>query len=109
MDDNSRMMSQILEKKIGNYSLKENNFVAPGEITVTILLEEYRTLVSHDATRQKDIDDANKDKYSRETQLKELTTVNDKLKGENYDLKTQLDELKEQIAQFTGKDVPFGA
>lgn len=104
MDDNNRMMSEILQKKLGNYNLKEDNFVAPGEITVTITLAEYRLLVNHDATRQLSIDAAEKDKYSRELEIKTVKEENARLKGENYDLKTQVDDLKAQIAELTGKD-----
>ena len=109
MDDNSRLASQILEKKTGGYSPDLKNFVAPQEITVTITLEEYRMLVANNATRQKDIDDAKSDKYQREQQIKEVTAANDKLKGENYDLKTQIDDLKEQIGRLLGKDAATDA
>lgn len=97
MDDNNRMMSEILQKKLGNYNLKEDNFVAPGEITVTITLSEYRSLVANDATRKQAIEKANDDKYVRETEIKAVKEENARLKGENYDLKTQVDDLKEQI------------
>ena len=109
MDDNNRLASQILEKKTGGYGTDYKNFIAPQEITVTITLEEYRTLVANNATRQKDIDAATNDKFVREQQIKDVTAANDKLKGENYDLKTQIDELKAQIAQLTGKDGPKDA
>ena len=97
MDENSRMASKLLEKKTDSYSTDYRNFVAPHEIMVTITLDEYRMLVSNNATRQKDIDAANNDKYLREANMKELSEANDKLKGENYDLKTQVDDLKEQL------------
>ncbi|MBR4472474.1 MAG: hypothetical protein IKS55_02445 [Oscillospiraceae bacterium] len=109
MDDNNRLASQILEKKTGGYGTDYKNFIAPQEITVTITLEEYRTLVANNATRQKDIDAATNDKFVREQQIKDVTAANDKLKGENYDLKTQIDELKAQIAKLTGKDCPKDA
>ena len=105
MDDNNRMMNEILQKKIGNYNLKEDNFVAPAEITVTITLSEYRSLVANDATRKQAIDKANEDKFNRETEIKAVREENTRLKGENYDLKTMIDSLKEQIAELTGKDV----
>ena len=104
MDDNNRMMSEILQKKLGNYNLKEDNFVAPGEITVTITLSEYRSLVANDATRKQAIEKSNDDKYVRETEIKAVKEENARLKGENYDLKTQVDDLKAQIAELTGKD-----
>lgn len=102
--ENTKLVSLILDKKIGDYSTNYDNFIAPAEITVQITLKEYRTLVSNDATRKQAIDAANSDKYAREQQIKELTAANDKLKGENYDLKTQIDDLKEQIEKLSGKD-----
>ena len=102
MDDNNRMMNDILQKKLGNYNIKDDNFVAPGEITVTITLNEYRTLVSQNATRAKDIDDANKDRFTREQEIKAVKEENARLKGENYDLRNRIDDLTEQLAE---KDV----
>lgn len=102
MDDNNRMMSEILQKKLGNYNLKEDNFVAPGEITVTVTLNEYRALVTSNATRAQAIDKANEDKYARETEIKAVKEENARLKGENYDLKIKIDDLMEQLAE---KDV----
>ena len=104
MDENSRMASKLLEKKTDSYSTDYRNFVAPHEIMVTITLDEYRMLVSNNATRQKDIDAANNDKYLREAKMKELSEANDKLKGENYDLKTEVDSLKDQLEKLSGKD-----
>ena len=105
MDDNSRLMGTILDKKIGNYDTNYKNFVSPAEITVTITIDEYRTLVSNNATRQKDIDDANKDKWAREEEIKKLKEENARLKGENYDLKKKVDDL-EEVLGICGKDVP---
>ena len=106
MDDNSRLIGTILDKKIGNYDTNYKNFVAPTEITVTITLEEYRTLVANNATRDKDIDAANKDKYNREVEIKNLKEENAKLKGENYDLKTHIEDLDEQIEMLSRGIVP---
>ena len=103
MDDNNRMMSEILQKKLGNYNLKEDNFVAPGEITVTITLSEYRSLVANDATRKQAIEKANDDKYVRETEIKAVKEENARLKGENYDLKTQVDDRKEQLEALNSR------
>ena len=102
MDDNNKLMNEILQKKIGNYNLKDDNFIAPGEITVRITLNEYRTLVANDATRKQAVDKANEDKFARETEIKAVKEENARLKGENYDLKTRIDDLMEQLAE---KDV----
>ena len=94
----------VLDKKIdaGRYDGGDlHNYVASQELTVTITLSEYRELVSARATAKKDIEQANQDKYSRETEIKAVKETNDKLKSENYDLKCLVDELKEKIATLT--------
>ena len=101
--DNSKIESALIDKKFDHYRNNENDFVIPTEITVTITLAEYRTLVNHDATRQLAIDSAEKDKYSRELEIKTVKEENARLKGENYDLKTQLDAMKEQIEALTSR------
>ena len=101
--ENAKVVSVLLDKKTGGYDANFDDFIAPSEITVTITLKEYRSLVSDFATRKQAIDAAEKDRYSREQKIKELTEANDKLKGENYDLKTQIDALKERVAELSGK------
>ncbi|MBO6269420.1 MAG: hypothetical protein J6N19_09810 [Clostridium sp.] len=96
--DNSRIESTLIEKKLNGYSeTSARNFILPSEITVTITLDEYRTLVQNDATRKHAIDKANEDRYSREQQIKSLSDENARLKGENYDLKNKIDELNESL------------
>lgn len=90
---------KILDKKLGAYDTDFDNFTTPGELTVTITLNEYRDLVSKNATRQNAIDAANKDRYSREQENKNLQEENARLKGENYDLKTLIGELRKQLAE----------
>ena len=103
--DNSRIESALIDKKLNSYANgTERNFILPSEITVTITLEEYRALVQNDATRKQAIDKANEDRYSREQQIKSLSEENARLKGENYDLKNNLDELNEQLR--TLKEAP---
>lgn len=70
------------------------NFIAQGEITVTITLAEYRELIAVKANKDYLVDQAEKDKWQREQQNKKLTEENDKLKAELYALKTENDELK---------------
>ena len=99
--DNSRIESTLIDKKLNTYADgTERNFILTSEITVTITLAEYRTLVQNDATRKQSIDKANEDKYSREQQNKTLAEENARLKGENYDLKNRIDELNEQLRKL---------
>ena len=106
--DNEKLYEKIMDKKMESYKDASNtdNFLAPGELRVTITLSEYRKLVSNDATRQAAIDASNKDKWAREEEIKKLKEENARLKGENYDLKTEVDSLKEQLEKLSGKDVP---
>ena len=76
-------------KKEADYG-KENNYIAEGEITVTITLDEYRSLVECKATRDSAISNANSDKYERSQE-------NQRLKDENAALKAELYELRKQI------------
>ena len=101
--ENQKIIEKLCDKKINTYNKDENNFVIPTELTVTITLNEYRALVSQNATRQKDIDDANKNKYEREVEIKSLKEENARLKGENYDLKSWIDELNAQIVKLKGE------
>ena len=93
---------KLLNKKTDSYNTEWDNFIAPTEITVTITLNEYRKLVSNDATRKQAIDKANEDKYEREQKIKAVNEENARLKGENYDLKNQIDELKKQLDEKAG-------
>ena len=102
--DNEKLYGEILDKKLDGYNVNMDNFLSPGELRVTISLNEYRKLVSSDATRQQTIDVANKDKYAREDEIKKLKEENAHLKGENYDLRTQIDELKQQLEKKEDPD-----
>lgn len=96
--DNATIKDVLLDKKLDRYSSNDNDFIASQEITVTITLSEYRMLVSNDATRQAAIDDANKDKYQREQQIKALSEENAKLKAELYELQKK-NEKREESGQ----------
>lgn len=83
--DSMNVTEVILDKKLDNWSNK-NNFVASGEITVTITLEEYRELVESNATRKHDIDKANENKWEREAEIKRLKEEVKSLREELYKL-----------------------
>jgi len=84
--ENVAIKDIIFDKKSANYDFKADNFVASGEITVTITLHEYRQLIKDCATAQQRIDEANNNKYTRDAE-------NEKLKKEVSELKAQLYEL----------------
>lgn len=87
-NESVKMISAVLDKKIGSYAFKEENFVAERELTVTITLDEYRELVSQVATKKQDIEKANKDKYKRDED-------NIRLKKEVEELRAKLYELQQ--------------
>ena len=93
--ENIKMENLILEKKMDNYGSNNKDFVAPGELTVTITLDEYRELVSSDATRSDAIKKAESDKYERNQKIDELTKEVKKLKAELYETKKILDTYRE--------------
>ena len=70
--DNVKIENIILEKKMEAYGSNKDDFVAPGEFTVTISLAEYRSLVSSNATRNEAIKKAEDDKYDRNQENKDL-------------------------------------
>jgi hypothetical protein len=85
--ENTTTINAVLEKKLDSYSSNNNDFVAAQEITVTITLNEYRDLVSFKAVGQKKIDEANSDKYTRDTENTKLREEIAALKAEIYELK----------------------
>lgn len=93
--ENVNVCETVLDKKLDGYGVNMDNFVAGSEITVEITLSEYRTLVSHNATRGYEIDKANADKYERDSENARLKKQIEELKAENYELKKQLENKKE--------------
>lgn len=76
--------TDLLMTKLDDYSTQnKNNYVASGEITVTITLNEYRKLVEENVVADSTISKVRLEKYDLEKRLKETT---DKVK-----------ELTEQI------------
>lgn len=85
--ENTSVCEVILSKKLNKYGDNNNDFVATGELTVTITLSEYRALVTAKATRDADINKANTDRYQRESDNRALKEEVAKLKAELYELK----------------------
>lgn len=84
--ENISVKDVILEKKLDNYSYSKDNLQANGELMVTITLNEYRALIKEVATKQSDIEKANKDKYTRESENEKLKEEVNRLKAECYEL-----------------------
>ena len=64
--------TQVLDKKLRDYG-NNNDFVAPRELTVTITLNEYRSLVMAKGANGKTIDDLLDKNYKLEQKVKTLT------------------------------------
>lgn len=63
--------TQVLEKKLKGYG-ESDNFVAPRELTVTITLSEYRSLVMGKGVSNKTIDDLRRQTYKLEQTIRDL-------------------------------------
>lgn len=84
--DNTVIKDVLLDKKLDRYGFENNDFLASGELTVTITLSEYRKLVKDCATAQARIDKAEADRYERNSENARLTEENNRLKAELYEM-----------------------
>lgn len=84
--DNTVIKDVLLDKKLDRYGFDNNDFLAAGELTVTITLSEYRKLVKDVATAQARIDKAEADRYDRNSENTRLTEENNRLKAELYEM-----------------------
>ena len=84
--DNTVIKDVLLDKKLDRYGFDNNDFLAAGELTVTITLSEYRKLVKDVATAQARIDKAEEDRYERIRENERLTAENNRLKAELYEM-----------------------
>lgn len=74
--------TQVLDKKLHDYG-SHNDFVAPRELTVTITLSEYRSLVMANGMNNKTIED---------------------LRNKNYDLEQKVQTLIQKLYKTTDAD-----
>lgn len=95
--ENTVVKDVLLDKKIDSYSFDKNDYLASGELTVTITLSEYRKLVKDCATAQTRIDEAENDRYRRNAE-------NEALKKENAELKAELYEMKKANETVCGDE-----
>lgn len=82
-------------KKGGEHSRNDisNDFSIPGEFTVTITLNEYRTLVSENAISKKRIFDLNTERYDAQAEANTLKQEREKLVKEIAELKIKISDL----------------
>ena len=74
--------TQVLEKKLKGYG-ESDNFVAPRELTVTITLSEYRSLVMGKGVANKTIDDLRRQTYKLEQTIRDLVDELDRSTNDN--------------------------
>lgn len=74
--------TQVLEKKLNGYG-ESDNFVAPHELTVTITLSEYRSLVMGKGVANKTIDDLRRQVYKLEQTIRDLVDELNRSKNDN--------------------------
>ena len=75
--------TQVLEKKLKGYG-ESDNFVAPRELTVTITLSEYRSLVMGKGVSNKTIDELRRRTYELEQTIGDLVA---ELENRNKEVK----------------------
>ena len=90
--ENMATVDLILNKKTESYGFEKNDLVAPSEITVTITLGEYRSLITKAATADEAIRKAEADKYSRDADNKRLKEMVEALRAELYDLQKRAEK-----------------
>ncbi len=91
MSENLVMIDPILDKKLNGYKSEQTDFVAQGEITITITLNEYRDLVIKAATREDAIRRAEKGKWEKEK--------------ETENLKKQIEALTSSLCELQEKQI----
>jgi len=89
MAESVNVTSAVLDKKMESFQWKGEDFVAENELTITITLAEYRSLVTSNATKQYDIAKANEDKYKRDSENKMLKEEIEALRSRIYELQNR--------------------
>lgn len=84
--------TQVLEKKLKGYG-ESDNFVAPRELTVTITLSEYRSLVMGKGVSNKTIDELRRQTYKLEQTIRDLV---DELNRSKNDNETEAEKGKDE-------------
>lgn len=84
--------TQVLEKKLNGYG-EPDNFVAPRELTVTITLSEYRSLVMGKGVSNKTIDELRRQTYKLEQTIRDLV---DELNRSKNDNETEAEKCKDE-------------
>ena len=96
---------EFSKKIVGeDYHSDEEDFVADGELTVTITLHEYRQLVRAAADAELQI--ANHERYEAVTRARKLDEENNKLKVELETANKHVTDLQ-MMLEGQGEDLPW--
>lgn len=106
-------MSDIKELKTG-FNSKADNYVyteatddiSVDELTVTITLNEYRSLIADQATMYTQIEKAEEKKWERDNENDRLKKENEQMKAEMFDLKKKLEKFEASTADYSGRYKP---
>ena len=82
------VIRKIADSKTTSYGSRDDNFVIPAELTVTITLNEYRKLVAKNA-------EATHIQAKKELECNTLKATIDELTKKNESLQTAIDVLKD--------------
>lgn len=93
-------------KNGGEYSRNDisNDFAIPGEITVTITLNEYRALVSANAISEKRNSELNSKLYDAQAKANALKQEREELIKKNAELKSKISDLLMEKNALTQDD-----
>lgn len=89
------IVQTLMSKKLDSWVSNLNDFKAEKELTVEITLNEYRELIKSKATKETDIEKANKDKYTREEENKKLKKQNKELESKLFEYIRKFGDLEE--------------
>lgn len=89
------IVQTLMSKKLDSWGSNLNDFKAEKELTVEITLNEYRELIKSKATKETDIEKANKDKYTREEENKKLKNQNKELESKLFEYIRKFGDLEE--------------
>ena len=86
MSEKTVTAEHFYTKDFNTYGQTENNFVASQEITVTITLNEYRNLISKNATASAEIEKVRSESYKKDREIERLNAENLSLKEKYYNI-----------------------
>ena len=94
--ENVTINDAIFVKKSDGYSFEKDDFVATGEITVTITLSEYRYLIKTNAVAKSKIDEAVGQKWEAQRERDALKEKVNQLMSELMELKNGVKDSEEK-------------